>query len=90
MTQDDGNQVPRHPDAVAYLEGPGKEGAAVVRTREGGYTRHRLQDGEVRSLDVPEDRPPEALHAAVSAEFGPSFRSLRRIPRRASRSLSAC
>ncbi|MCY3672297.1 MAG: ISKra4 family transposase [Alphaproteobacteria bacterium] len=76
MTQDDGNQVPRHPDAVAYLEGLGEEGAAVVRTREGGYTRYWLQDGEVRSLDVSEDRPLEALLAAVSAEFGPQLPKL--------------
>lgn len=57
MTQDDGNQFPRHPDAVVHLECLGEKGPAVVRTREGGCTRCWLQDGEVRSLDVPVDRP---------------------------------
>ena len=31
MMRDDGKRVHRHPDAVAYLEGLGEEGAAMVR-----------------------------------------------------------
>lgn len=47
MMQDDRNHVPRHQDALAYLEGLGEEGAAVVRTREGGYERYWQQYGEL-------------------------------------------
>ena len=36
MTQDKGKEAHRHPDAVAYLEGVGEEGASVVRPYEGG------------------------------------------------------
>ena len=64
MVQDDETRDHRHPDAVAYLEGLGEESVAMVRAREGGYTRYWLQDGEVRSLEVSEDRPLEALLAA--------------------------
>ncbi|MDE0520865.1 MAG: hypothetical protein OXH79_02795 [Boseongicola sp.] len=71
MAHGKGDHGHRHPDAVACPEGLGEEGAAVVRTRAGGYVRHWLQDGEVRSLDVPEERLLEALLEAVSAEFGP-------------------
>jgi hypothetical protein len=73
MTQDDGKRVHRHPDAVAYLEGLGEEGAAMVRPYEGGHTRYWIEGGEVRSLDVAEDGPLPALLAAVSAEFGPQM-----------------
>ena len=62
MTRDGGKRERRHPDAVAYPEGFGEEGAAVVPPYGGG---------EVRDLDVAEDGPPEALPAAVPSEFGP-------------------
>ena len=74
----------RHPDTVAYLEGLGEEGAAVLREHEGGYTRYWLEGGEVRSCDITEDELPlagfrpdggplSALLGAVSAEFGPQL-----------------
>ena len=71
MAQDEGKREHRHPDAVAYLEGLGEEGAAVVRPYEGGHVRYWIEGGEVRSLDVADDVPPEELVAAVSAEIGP-------------------
>ena len=66
MTHGEGNHGHRHPDAVAYLEGLGEEGAAVVRPYDGGHTRYWLEDGEVRSLDIAGDGPLPALLAAVS------------------------
>ncbi len=71
MTQDEGKRVHRHPDAVAYLEGLGEEGASMVRPHEGGRVRHWIEGGEVRSLEIAEDGPLPALLEAVSAEFGP-------------------
>ena len=71
MTQDEGKRECRHPDAVAYPDGLGEEGAAMVRPYGGGHVRYWIKGGEVRDLDVAEDSPPEALPAAVSAEFGP-------------------
>ena len=80
MTQDDGTHEHRHPDTVAYLEGLTESEAAVhppmIREHGEGFTRHWLQDGEVRSLDVSEDRALAALLAAVSAEFGPRLPKL--------------
>ncbi len=70
MTQDEGKRVHRHPDAVAYLEGLGEEGASMVRPYEGGHVRYWIEGGQVRSLDVAEDGPLPALLATVSAEFG--------------------
>ena len=68
MTNDKGKHGHRHPDAVAYLEDPGQEGAAVVRPYEGGHVRYWMEGGEVLSLDVADDGP-------VLAEFG------RRLPK---------
>ncbi len=76
MTQDAGDQGHRHPDAVAYLEGLAEEDAAVVRRHEGGHTRHWIEGGEVRNLEVAEDGPLPALLEAVSAEFGPQLPKL--------------
>ena len=74
MTQGKDDQVHRHPDAVAYLEDLGQEGAAMERPYEGGHVRYWMEGGEVRSLDVAEDGPLPALLATMSAEFG------RRLP----------
>ena len=71
MTQDEGKRERRHPDAVAYPEGLGEEGAAVVRPYGGGHARYWIKGGEVRDLDIAEDSPPQALPAAVPSEFGP-------------------
>jgi len=71
MTGSEGSRVHRHPDAVAYLEGLGEEGAAVVRPHGGGHTRYWIEGGEVRSRDIAVDGTPEALPAAVPSEFGP-------------------
>ena len=76
MAHDEGDRGHRHPDAVAYLEGLGEEGAAMVRPYEGGHTRYWLEGGEVRSLDIAEDGPLPALLEAVSAEFGPQLPKL--------------
>ncbi len=76
MAHGEGNHGHRHPDAVAYLEGLGEEGAAVVRPHDGGHTRYWLEDGEVRSLDIAGDGPLPALLEAVSAEFGPRMPKL--------------
>ncbi len=91
MTQDEGNQGHRHPDAVAYLEGLTEGEAAVhppvVRERDGGFTQYWLEGGEVRSRDITEDELPLAgfrpdggtlqeLLGAVSAEFGPQLPKL--------------
>ena len=76
MAHGEGNHGHRHPDAVAYLEGLGEEGAAVVRPYDGGHTRYWLEDGEVRSLDIAGDGPLPALLEAVSAEFGPRMPKL--------------
>lgn len=73
MMRDDGKRVHRHPDAVAYLEGLGEEGAAMVRPYKGGYTRYWIEGGEVRRLDVAADGPLSALLAAGSSEFGPQM-----------------
>ena len=75
MTRDEGNRAHRHPDAVAYLEGLTEDEARVhpplARAHDGGFTRYRVEGGEVRSRDVVGDGAPEALLEAVSAEFGP-------------------
>jgi len=52
MTGGEGSGVHRHPDAVAYPEGLGEEGAAMVRPYEGGHTRCWVEGGEVRSRHV--------------------------------------
>ena len=70
MAHGEGDRGHRHPDAAAYLEGLGEEGAAMVRPYEGGHTRYWLEDGEVRSLDIAGDGPLPALLKAVSAELG--------------------
>ena len=87
MAKVKGNCGHRHPDTVAYLEGLGEEGAAVLRAHEGGHTRYWLEGGEVRSCDITEDELPlagfgpvggplPALLGAVSAEFGPQLPKL--------------
>ena len=50
MAEVKGNRGQRHPDAVACLEGPGEEGAAMLREHEcectragGGNLRHRCR-----------------------------------------------
>ncbi len=75
MKRKEGSDAHRHPDAVEYPEGPGGEGAAMVRPYEGGHTRYRVERGGVRSRDVAGDGTPEALPEAVPAESGP------RLPR---------
>lgn len=72
MMRDDRNQVPPHPDTVAYLEGRGEEGAPVDRTREGGHTRHLLQNDEAWSLQDPEDRPHEGNSPRCRRRSAPS------------------
>ena len=87
MAKVKGNRGHEHPDAVAYLEDQGKEGAAVLHPHEGGYTRYWLEGGEVRSCDFAEGELPlagfgpvggplPALHGAVQAEFGPQLPKL--------------
>ena len=71
MTGDGGERFHRHPDAVAYLEGLGEEGAAVVRAYGGGFTRYWIEGGEVRSRDVAGDGLEHDIAGAVPAEFGP-------------------
>ena len=71
MTRKEGSDAHRHPDAVAYPEGLGEEGAAVVRPYEGGHTRYRVEGGEVRSRDVAGDGLEHDIAGAVPAEFGP-------------------
>ncbi len=87
MAKVKGNRGHGHPDTVAYLEGLGEEGAAVLRVHEGGYTRYWLEGGEVRSCDFTEGELPlagfgpvggplPALLGAVQAEFGPQLPKL--------------
>ncbi len=45
---------------MTYLEGPGEDGAAVLRKHEGGYTRYWLEGGDVRSRDITEAELPLA------------------------------
>ena len=65
MAKVKGNRGHGHSDTVAYLEGLGEEGAAVLRAREGGYTRYWLEGDEVRSCDITEDELPLAGFGTV-------------------------
>ena len=76
MTNGKGKHGHRHPDAVAYLEDLAEEGAAVVRTHEGGHVRYWMEGGEVLSPDVADDGPLPALPGPVLAEFGPRLSKL--------------
>ncbi len=69
MARGAGNKGHRHPDAADCLEGLGEESAVVVRPHDGGFTRHWLEGGEVRSRDVAADGLPTA-GGGWPAEFG--------------------
>ncbi len=75
MTKSEGSRVHRHPDAADCPEGLPEDEAAAhpppVRRHAGGHTRCWIEGGEVRRRDVAGDGTPEALPAAVPAEFGP-------------------
>ena len=86
MTRDEGNRAHRHPDAVAYLEGLTEDEAAahppLVRAHDGGFTRYRVEGGEVRSRDVAGDGLEHDIAGAVPAEFGPLLPRLAADPGR--------
>ncbi len=75
MAGDGDGRFHRHPDAVAYLEGLTEDEARVhpplVRAHDGGFTRHWIEGGEVRSRDVAGDGLEHDIAGAVPAEFGP-------------------
>jgi len=62
MTGSEGSRVHRHPDAVAYLEGLGEEGATVVRPHGGGHTRYwGLSQQRSQTLMIGSGRSPRAV-----------------------------
>ena len=66
MTQDEGKRECRHPDAVAYLEGLGEEGAAMVRPYEGGQVRYRVRPERWAASASP---PPGSNSAPATASW---------------------